>query len=844
MSLNSAMKIFKILPLLLFVVAFSDFSFAQKKDLFLSGIVKDKETGLPIANASIYVSGYSTTTQTDSAGYYILALPPKNHQITIRLLGYKLRIERIAVFKNTIYDISLERSIQLLDEVVISAEKTDANVNRTMMGVEKMSGKTLRKLPNLMGEADVIRSILLLPGISTVGEGATGFNVRGGNVDQNLVLLEGVPLFNTSHLFGFFTAFNADLVQDVSLYKSGVPAMYGGRTSSVLDVRLKEGNFEKWSFGGGIGPIASRLLIEGPIFKGKTSIIIGARGSLSDFYLKYFPNPALQKSKANFYDVNAKITHLFSRNNRISLSIYNSNDAFKFGADTMYFWDVKNIVFKHNMLINSKLSHNFTAFRSLYSYGNKGLKPMFEYKWEPSIAQTAIKEDLSYEFSNRSRVDFGAEYNNYTNDPGSLGPSTSESIINSFKMQVEHSRDMAVYIGHSYSLTKKLSVDYGLRYAYFQLLGPGNFYQYQAGKPREYSTISDSVFYNKGQVVQSYGGFEPRLSFALRLDSTLSIKIGFNRMQQFLHLLSNTMAISPSDIWKNSNQQLPQQVADQFAVGIFKNFRNAKNNVFETSLEVYYKNLKNVIDYIDGANLYLNPKVETQLLVGKGYAYGAEFMVKKSRGVKLTGWFSYTYSRTFRQILATENQQAANFGLTFPANFDSPHNVKFVLNNRLSRRITFNTNFTYNTGRPITYPNGRYKIFGFNEVYNYLQDAGLNPRKGLNEKQYIYNGQTYSFLEQTTIQELQDGYSAPSFSLRNAERIPDYYRLDIGFTLDPKEKSKSNSSWNFSIYNLLSRQNVYSIYFRSSTGLRNQARTYKLSVLASAIPSLTYNFKF
>ncbi len=819
-------------------------TYAQKKSFLLSGTVKDAETNAPLENANILFSGLTFGTQTDSTGKFSIFIPATSYQIVIRMLGFKIKIERFTLNKNTEFEFLLDKTAKILDEVVITAEKADANVNRTMMGVEKISGKTMKKLPTLMGEADVIRSIMLLPGVTTVGEGASGFNVRGGNVDQNLVLLDGIPLFNTSHLFGFFTGFNADMVQDVSLFKGGIPSMYGGRASSVLDVRLKEGNFDKWSAQGGIGPISSRLLLEGPIFKGKTSVIVGARASLSDFYLRYFNNPSLKNSNANFYDINAKITHRFGNNQRISLAAYTSDDAFKFAQDTSYYWNTHNISLKHNALLGSKLSHNFTAFMSKYKYGNKGYKPQFEYNWQPSITQQSIREDLSYELSNKSRIDFGGDFSIYRNDAGSLLPNSAQSIIDPFAMPVQHSREMSVYAGHSLNLSKNLSLDYGLRYVFYQLVGPDDIYSYQLGKPREIETITDTLSYKKGSVIQSYGGFEPRFSLAFKVDSSLSIKIGFNRMQQFMHLLSNTMAISPADIWKNSNAQLPQQIADQFSIGVFKNFNNAQNNTFETSVEVYYKNLKNVIDYVDGAALYLNQTVETQLLVGKGYAYGAEFFIKKSRGKKLTGWLSYTYSRTFRQIEANENQIGANFGLKFPANFDSPHNIKFVLNNRWTKRITFNANFTYNTGRPITYPNGRYKIYAFSDVYDYMVKNGLNPRAGLDRKTYTYNGQIFVLLDNATIQEILDGYASPSFTLRNAERIPDYFRLDLGLTLDPKENSKSNSSWNFSIYNILNRQNVYSIYFKSSTGLRNLARTYKLSVLGAAIPSLTYNFKF
>ena len=331
-------------------------TFAQKKGFLLTGTVRDAETKLPVENASILFSGVAAGTQTDSSGNFLILLPKQSYQMVVRNLGYKIKIERFSLVQNLNLEIVLEKAALLLDEVVITTEKSDVNVNRTIMGVEKISGKTLKKLPNLMGEADVIRSILLLPGVSTVGEGASGFNVRGGNVDQNLILLDGVPLFNTSHLFGFFTGFNADLVQDLSLFKGGIPSMYGGRASSILDVRLKEGNFDKWSLQGGVGLISSRLLVEGPIFKGKTSLIIGARGSLSDFYLKYFPNPALKQSKANFYDINTKITHQFGKNQRISLAAYTSDDAFKFGEDTRYFWNTSNVSLKHDALIKGKIA--------------------------------------------------------------------------------------------------------------------------------------------------------------------------------------------------------------------------------------------------------------------------------------------------------------------------------------------------------------------------------------------------------------------------------------------------------------------------------------------------------
>jgi hypothetical protein len=378
----------------------------------------------------------------------------------------------------------------------------------------------------------------------------------------------------------------------------------------------------------------------------------------------------------------------------------------------------------------------------------------------------------------------------------------------------------------------------------YQLLGPLDFYGYKSGTPRAFNTLKDTTSYGSGSVIQTYGGFEPRLSLAFKLDTSLSIKGGFTRMQQFRHLLSNTMAISPVDVWKNANPYLPQQIADQYSLGIFKNFTNDQNAVFETSLEVYYKNLNNVVDYIDGAALYLNPTVETELLVGKGRAYGAELFLKKARGIRLTGWVSYTYARTFRQIEANAEQAAANFGLEFPANFDTPHTFKFVLNNRFTKRISFNANFTYMSGRPITYPNGRYKLYAYNELLDYANANGIFPRPGLTPTTYKYGGSTNTYLVGSTITQVLDGYSSPSFTLRNEERIPFYMRMDIGITVEPKAGKKWQGSWNFSIYNVLARQNAYSLFFRSSTGLINQARTYQLSILGAAIPSITYNFKF
>jgi hypothetical protein len=820
-------------------------SFSQNSQEVFTFSVKDANTQTPILGVSILFSGYTFGAMTDTLGVAKLKLKKQSYSIVARAVGYKIKTFRINTQTEKSLDIALIPDILELEAIEITAEKQGTNVQRTEMGVEKLSGKTLKLLPKLMGEADVIRSIMLLPGVSTVGEGAAGFNVRGGNVDQNLVMLDGVPLFNSSHLFGFFTAFNADLVQDVSLFKGGISAKYGGRSSSVLDVRLKEGDFMKWGFDAGLGPISSHLVIDGPIVKDKTSISIGARGSFSDFYLKYFPNPSLKQSSANFYDINAKITQKIGKNQRLSLGLYTSNDSFKFAGDTVYFWKTSYANLKHNALITPKLSHHFTAFASKYDYGIEGNKKDLEFVWTPALYQNAIKEDLEYSINDNSTILLGGEVNWYRNITGDIKPTTTNSIVNDYKMKNENSREWAIYISNTNKLfNKKLSLDYGIRYSHFNLSGPLTTYQYQAEKPRSLATLIDSTVYSKSQNVSAYGGFEPRLAMSYIVSPTFSIKIGYNRMRQYRHLLSNTMAISPADIWKNSNAYLPPQITDQYSVGVFKDFEPNNDSFYESSVEVYYKNFPSLIDYKDGASLFLNPTVETDLLVGKGWAYGAEFFLKKTKGVRLTGWVSYTYSRTFRQVLATPNQESANNGLVFPANFDTPHSFKSVLNYRMGKRVTFNNTVTFNSGRPITYPNGKYKLYNFNETYDYMLSNGLIPRPGLEQSKYDYDGVSYYTLRRGTIDENLDGYSTPSFTKRNSERIPAYMRVDISFNIESSPKKKLHSSWNFGIYNLLGRNNIYSIYFRSSTGLRNQAKTYKLSVLGSAIPSLTYNIKF
>jgi len=830
--------------LILFFVFIFFANHAQKNNFTFSGKVKDVQTGAALEGTTILFSGYNFVAFADSLGDFSIQIPARTYQITVRRLGYKFKTAKIILNGPVKVDFALEPTEKLLEEVVISSEKSETQIRRPLSGVERMSSKTLKKMPTLLGEVDVVRSILALPGVSTIGEGASGFNVRGGNVDQNLVLLDGVPLYNTSHLFGFFTAFNSQVVSDLSLYKGGISSNYGGRSSSVLDVRLKEGSLEKWNFQTGIGPLSSNIVLDGPLIKNKTSILLGARASLSDFYLSYFPNPVIAKSRANFFDLNLKISHHFNSKNKLSVSYYQTGDAFKFGTDTSYFWNTRAVSLQFNSLLNSKWSNNLLAFHNNYSYGIEGKKSGLEFIWNPNLIQNSIKDEISFEPDEKKSFVGGFELNLYKNKQGDFLPNSGNSIIQAFYMPVENAKELSLFLNGTFQVNSKISMQAGIRYAMYGLYGEAVKLKYKEGFPRSASSVLDTLKFEAGDLIKSYSGLEPRLSFVYQLGKLQSFKMGYHRMQQFVHLLSNTMAISPVDIWKFSDQYVKPQVVDQVSAGWFSNYELEEKGSFETSLEFYYKKYNQVVDYVDAANLYLNPTVETDLLNATGRSYGAELMLKKSRGLRTTGWVSYTYSRSFRQALPTSDQIGANFGQEFPANFDMPHSLKIVLNHRLSNRFSFQANFNYSSGRPITYPNGRYKLYAFSEIYDYGYNQGLFPRSGLGTRSYVYNGQTFTFLEPNTIAPLLDGYSSPSFTLRNQERIPYLMRLDVGITIDAKRNAKYEQSWNFSIYNLLSRANVYSVFFRSSTGKINQAKAYELSVLAAAIPSLTYQLKF
>jgi len=765
----------------------------------LSGHIREAKTGLEIIGSTVYVEELKKGTISNKYGYYSLTMPAGDYHIAYSFMGFKKETKQIVLNSSGAFNIELSEAPFQMEEVTIRGEAADVNVSGIQMSTIKLSMKVIESMPAFLGEVDVIKSLTLLPSVSTVGEGASGFNVRGGDIDQNLILLDDAPIFNSSHAFGFFSIFNPDVVKNVTLYSGGISAKYGGRLSSILDIKLNEGNLKKFTGKGGIGIVSSRLAIEAPIVKDKCSFLIAGRTSYSDWILQEVPDMYIQSSAVSFYDATAKINYAFNDKNKLSISTYLSDDKLRFGRDTTYRWGTANVVLNFNHVWGDKLFSDFAAVYSNYNYkvDNQAEVNSFELKY--GIEYKSLKTDFTY-FSQNHQLDFGASIIWYGLQPGTLIPASEGSSINPVDLKKEQSREMAVYINDEYKISQGITLMYGLRYSSFQNLGPADVYTYQDDIPKNKWTIIDTLHFNTGEVIQSYGGFEPRVSIKLGLGPYSSLKLSYNRMRQYISLISNTAAITPIDIWKTSNKHIRPQTGDQVILGYFKNFAG---NTIETSIEAYYKRIDNLLEYKDGANLLLNEILEADLLQGKGRAYGIELQAKKRAG-RLTGWASYVYSRSERLVNGEFPEEQINFGKYYPSNYDKPHNVKIVGNYRITQRWSFAANFIYGTGRPFTAPYSKYNI-----------------NNGLFE--YITVG---------------------NFSQRNQYRIPDYHRLDISVTLSQGHKKyrKWKGSWTFSIYNVYGRKNAYSVFFRNEYG--TPPMPYKLAILGVPFPSLTYNFTF
>lgn len=760
----------------------------------LAGNVRDIATGEPVVGAAVFIENPTIGVATDQFGYYALTIPKGRHEVKVKSIGMKSTLRHLMLYSDGKLDIELEEDITPLKEVVIESDQ-GIRVSGIQMGMERLDIKTMKQIPLALGETDILKVVLALPGVQSVGEGTVGLNVRGGATNQNLILFNDAVIYNPSHLFGFFSTFNPDVLKNVELYKSGITADYGGRLSSVLDVRSREGNQSKLSGSGGVSPITGRLTLEGPIVKNRTSFVIGGRSTYSDWILRKVKSREFNNSNASFYDLTASVTHKINDDNNVYVSAYLSKDHFKLNSDTTYSYSDRNTSLKWKHVFNNKLYGVLTGGFSNYTYSvASDINPVNAFSMGFNISQMNVKADFSYFPSSKHVINAGLSTIRYHLMPGSIEPRGNESIVSSDELQNEQGLESALYISENFEVTPRLALYFGFRYSLYQYLGARETYSYIENESKEVSNITDTLYYGKGKSISIYDGLEPRFSVRYILPGNASVKLSYNRMFQYIQMLSNTTAINPTDIWKLSDPHVRPQRGDQISIGYYKNL---KGNSLETSVEAYYKTIHNAIDFKSGASLLLNHYIETDVLPAAGKAYGAEFLIKKSAG-KINGWMSYTYSRSFLRSTGTLPREIVNGGRYYPSNHDKPHAINFIGNYKFNRRFNLSMNIIYSTGRPITLPLLRYDLDGVNRVY---------------------------------------------YSDRNQFRIPDYFRSDISINIEGNHKIKklAHSSWTFAVYNLTGRANAYSIFFVTEG---SQIKGYKLSIFARPIPTITYNFKF
>ena len=737
---------------LVFGLLFPLFLSAQNR-FTISGLITDRESGENLIGATIFVNPLKTGTAANEYGFYSLTLPAGSYELTVSFLGYKTEKVRMKLEKDVHRDFPLVPVSETLKEVVVKGNRGDINVRSSEMSVSRLNMKEIKNIPVLFGEQDLLKTIQLLPGVQSAGEGSTGFYVRGGDAGQNMILLDEAPVYNPSHLLGFFSVFNSDAISNVKLYKGGIPAEYGGRVSSVLDVRMKNGDLNKFRVSGGLGLISSRLMLEGPIKKEKGSFVVTGRRTYADAFLVFAKDTLIRNNTLYFYDFNLKTNYKFGNNDRLYLSGYLGRDVFlfqkRFGID----WGNVTGTLRWNHLFNSRLFLNSSLIYSNYNYTFKILEGDSKLDVRSAIRDWDWKEDFQYFINPENTLKFGLKVNYHNFLPGMI-TAEGEFQVNDKKLAEKHALETGMYISHKYKPAGWISLNYGLRIPVYWMVGPGDVYSFD-----EAGTVQDTIHYESWQPIVRYVTLEPRLSANFRAGPVASFKISFNRMSQYVHLLSNTTSESPTDVWIPSSPIVKPQFVNQFAAGYFRNF---KENEWETSAEVYYKGMKNQIDYKNGADILLNELVESQLDFGQGRSYGLELFIKKNRG-DFHGWVSYTLARSERKF---EN---INHGKFYPAKQDRIHDISIVGIFDLNDRLSFSGTWVYNTGNAVTFPSGKYAIEG--KTVNYYTE-------------------------------------------RNGYRMPPYHRLDLSATCINKKKRNFESSWNFSIYNVYARKNAYAINFQ------------------------------
>ncbi|MBC7912891.1 MAG: TonB-dependent receptor [Pyrinomonadaceae bacterium] len=747
----------------------------------VNGIVKDASSGETLTGANIVLLELpSAATSSNTYGFYSISAVKGDYQLIITYTGYQTFSRSVSLDKNLIINIDLKSNVEL-QEVLISSKAANQQVTDPQMGVEKLNMESIKNVPVLFGEKDILKTIQLLPGIKSAGEGNSGFYVRGGSSDQNLILLDEANVYNASHLLGFFSTFNSDAIKDVSVYKGGMPAQYGGRLASVLDIRMNEGNKNEYTAEGGIGLIASRLKLEGPIKKGRGSFMISGRRTYADLFLKLSQDSSLDGSQLYFYDLNAKANYRINDKNIIYLSGYFGKDVLGIKETFSLDWGNTTATMRLNHLFNDKLFSNTTLIYSDYNYAIENFDNRSDFRVTSIIRDWNLKQDYQYFGGRGHLLRFGLNGNLHQIRPGNITSSASSSVNNK-SIQRKNGLELALYVSDEWKL-KNVNLVYGLRLSSFSLLGPGTFYSYNAD-----GDLSSSKTYASAAAVKSYMIPEPRISASYQLKSNKSLKASYTRNTQILHLLSNSTAALPTDLWVMSSNNIKPQIADQVALGYYQNFRN---NQYELSAELYYKDMQNQIEYRNAANLRGNENVESELLYGSGRAYGLEFFIKKRLGA-FNGWIGYTISRTERKFDKISN------GDYFPSKQDRTHDLSLVSIYKISKRLTFSGTFVYNTGNAITFPSGKYQV---------------------DEKTLFY------------------------YSERNGYRMPDYHRLDINATLDGKVRKRYHSSWTIGCYNVYNRHNAYTIDFRDNPDDLTKTQAVQ-TALFGIIPSITWNFKF
>ncbi len=749
----------------------------------INGTIRDKQTGESLIGANIKLTPLAGLgTVSNAYGFYSITAEEGNYTLVASFAGYINDTIGINLTKNAELNISLKPFRSQLEEVVVSTRKKNDNITKAVMGVQKLSITEIKNIPVLFGEKDVLKTIQLLPGIKSAGEGNSGFYVRGGGADQNLILLDEATVYNASHLLGFFSTFNSDAIKDITVYKGGMPAEYGGRLSSVIDIKTNDGNNQKFGMSGGIGLISSRLNAEGPIVKDKGSFNISARRTYADLFLALSKDSSIKNNKLYFYDLNGKANYKLNDKNRLFLSIYNGRDNLGFGSTFGIDYGNTTATLRWNHIFNNRLFSNTSLIYTNYSYKIKITAANNNLLITSKIRDINLKQDFQYYINGTNKVNFGIDLIHHNLVPGSV-TATQQSSFNNTELQSKYSVESAIYVSHEWSATDKINLTYGLRLSAFNALGPGNFFTYDAA-----GNVKDTTAYSTGQSVKTYINLQPRFATIFKLNDKQSIKFSYSRNVQNIHLLSNATSANPTDLYVGSSNNIKPEIADQVALGYYQNF---KENTYEFSAEIYYKALQNQIDYKNGAELRANENVESQLLFGKGRAYGLELFFKKKYG-KLNGWIGYTLSKAERQFTQI------NSGNWYNATQDRTHELSVVGIYQVSKKWTLSATFVYYTGNAVTFPGGKYNI----------------------------NGQTVFY-----------------FTERNGYRMPSYHRLDIGATLQGKKTAKTDRSWTFSLYNAYGRANAFAINFQEDPN--NAAKTQAVqTTLFKMVPSVTYNFKF